>query len=447
MNKSKTAFRSLISVAVSVLLLLGAFISNDAGAATRIPGPGQAVSPRITSLEREVKSGNLTALEQFWREVTRDGAPLIEQIEGDSRNALVSFVWRAKEDTANVVVFGFGSGDPSRNQMSRLANTDLWYRTYLAPRDARVTYFLSPNDSLIPFDDLEEKDFAKRAATFKADPLNKRAAIGGGSIVELPDAAASPWITRRPDGPKGKLDNTRIKSTILNNERRAWVYTPPGYSREAKPYGLIVMFDGPMYTLLIPTATILDNLLAQSKAPPMVALILDNPTAESRSTEFACYEPFAEFISKEVIPWVRANYNVTTNPGQTVVSGVSFGGLAAAFLGYRHPEIFGNVITQSGSFWWKPGKEIEPEWLTRQFAASPKLPLRFHLQVGLFETGPTPGGAPDMVAVSRHLRDVLKARGYEVGYAECNCGHDYLHWRGALPDALITLLGDLAKQK
>jgi len=434
-------------LAVSALLLVGTFLPNKTISATQYPGSNKAVSPRISALEREVKAGNLRALDQFWESVTRDGAPIVESLPSDSKNALVTFVWRAKQDTSNVVVFALRGGDPLRNQMSRLANTDLWHRTYLVPRDARFTYSLSPNDSLVPFDELQESDFAKRTATFTADPLNKRAALGGGSIVELPGAQSSPWITRQPDSPKGKLDNAKIKSTILNNERRAWVYTPPGYTREAKPYGLIVMFDGLMYTLLIPTGNILDNMLAKSKAPPMVALILDNPTPESRNTEFACYEPFAEFLAKEAIPWVRANYNVTASPGQTVVSGVSFGGLAAAFVAYRHPEIFGNVISQSGSFWWKPGKEAEPEWLTRQFASSPRLPLRFFLQVGLFETGPTPGGAPDMVAVSRHLRDVLKAKGYDVDYSECNCGHDYLNWRGALPDALMGLLGGSVDQK
>jgi enterochelin esterase family protein len=243
------------------------------------------------------------------------------------------------------------------------------------------------------------------------------------------------------------LEDAKLKSKILNNERRAWVYTPPGYSGEGKPYGLIVMFDGPMYTLLIPTAVILDNLLAKSKVPPTVALILDNPTPHSRETEFACYEPYAEFIAKEAIPWVRANYNVTSDPHWTIVSGVSFGGLAAAFIGLRHPEIFGNVICQSGSFWWKPDNEKESEWLTRQFITSKKLPVRFYLDVGLFETGPTPHYGPDMVTASRHMRDVLEAKGYEVTYRECNCGHDFLNWRGMLPEALMTLLGGSLNQK
>jgi enterochelin esterase-like enzyme len=52
----------------------------------------------------------------------------------------------------------------------------------------------------------------------------------------------------------------------------------------------------------------------------------------------------------------------------------------------KHPEIFGNVLAQSGSFWWKPENDDEYEWLTRQFVASPKLPIRFYLQIGQPDT-------------------------------------------------------------
>ena len=411
------------------------------------PAP-DPVSPRLAALRKELEEGSRSALEQFWQEAARQGTPLVEPIQDVDRNVLVTFLWRAKEETRNVLVFpGPGGGNIAKNQMTRLMDTDLWYKTYRLASDARFTYSLSPNDSLVPLEDVDEKDIAKRVATFRIDPLNKRVAIGGGSIVELPGAPLPAWGVRQPEVPKGRLEDAKIKSEILKNERRAWVYTPPGYARDGKPYGLIVMFDGPMYTLLIPTPAILDNLLAKSKLPPMVAVILDNPTPHSRETEFACYEPYAEFIAKEVIPWVRANYNVTTDPSQTVVSGVSFGGLAAAFIGFRHPEIFGNVICQSGSFWWRPDSENEPEWLTRQFVAGKKLPLRFYLDVGLFETGPTPHGGPDMVTVNRHMRDILKAKGYEVDYSECNCGHDYLHWRGMLPEALMALVGGNLNQK
>ena len=49
------------------------------------------------------------------------------------------------------------------------------------------------------------------------------------------------------------------------------------------------------------------------------------------------------------------------------------------------------------------------------------------------------GGA--ILEPSRHMRDVLLAKGYEVHYQQFNSGHDYLNWRGTLADGLIALVG------
>jgi enterochelin esterase family protein len=103
--------------------------------------------------------------------------------------------------------------------------------------------------------------------------------------------------------------------------------------------------------------------------------------------------------------------------------------------------VFGNVLSQSGSFWWAPEGAVEHEWLTSQFALSPRRELRFYLNVGLLECGPSPGSSPSQLAANRHLRDVLRARGYEVTYRELNGGHDYIGWPAGLADGLIALLG------
>jgi enterochelin esterase family protein len=104
----------------------------------------------------------------------------------------------------------------------------------------------------------------------------------------------------------------------------------------------------------------------------------------------------------------------------------------------RHPEVFGNVLSQSGSYWWgRPGEE--DQWLARQFAAERKLPVRFYLVAGRFEMGR--GGQPGILDSNRRLRDVLTAKGYRVTHQEVEGGHDYLSWRGTLSDGLIDLIG------
>jgi enterochelin esterase family protein len=122
------------------------------------------------------------------------------------------------------------------------------------------------------------------------------------------------------------------------------------------------------------------------------------------------------------------------------VGGSSYGGLASSFAAFQHPEVFGNVLSQSGSYWWKPEEAMEDEWLTRRFALAPKLALRFYMDVGLRETSKITDTGPNHRLGNRHMRDVLEAKGYRVTYVEYNGGHDYIWWQGTLADGLLALL-------
>jgi len=108
----------------------------------------------------------------------------------------------------------------------------------------------------------------------------------------------------------------------------------------------------------------------------------------------------------------------------------------------QYPGHFGNVLSQSGSFWWAPDAApgqagaAEPEWLARRYAEAPRQPIRFWLEAGRFETG---RGQAGILESNRHLRDVLRARGYDVRHREFSGGHDWYHWRGTLADGLLAL--------
>jgi enterochelin esterase family protein len=198
------------------------------------------------------------------------------------------------------------------------------------------------------------------------------------------------------------------------------------------------MFDGWGYTRNMDAAITLDNLIAARRIPPTVVLFVDSP---DRNLELPCYPPFARFLAEELLPWAWREYHFTHEPGRTTVGGASYGALAATFAALRYSDLFGRVLCQSGAFWWKPEGAIEHEWLARQFAGAPLLPLRFHLDVGLLERWPSPDDGPHILITNRHMRDVLRARGYPVNYVEVNSGHDDLYWRGALADGLLALAG------
>lgn len=69
----------------------------------------------------------------------------------------------------------------------------------------------------------------------------------------------------------------------------------------------------------------------------------------------------------------------------------------------------------------------------QEYAKRPKLPLRFYMEVGRLESTGV------QLATNRHLRDVLKLKGYPVTYSEFDGWHDALPWRGSLANGLISL--------
>ena len=430
-------------------------------------------SPRIKLLRASVEEGKLQSVDAFWEEVRKRGAPIIELLPGDSKNMLVTFLWRGAPGTRNVIVLRIpnAAGAPDDYFMNRLGDTDVWYASVAVERKMRFDYTLAPNVPRIQgiAHGIDNDTIAMIAAAARPDPLNpKRWRVDaqsvdapeyvGRSIVEMPDAPTQPWLAERPGVPTGQVERHPFKSTLLKNEREIAVYLPPGYSRSAKPYPVLVLFDEEPYlghenqTALVPTPTILNNLISERRIPPMVALFVGNAPDDARSRELPCNPVFADFLVSELLPWAHGLYNFTSDPRETVVGGSSFGGLAAVYAGLRHSETFGNILSQSGSYHWTPPKspnssdseaDSEPNWVAKQFIASPKLPLRLYLDAGSEEIDFS-GNGNSILLATRNLRDVLLAKGYDVHFEEFAGGHDYLSWRGTLADGLIVLMGNAA---
>jgi len=133
----------------------------------------------------------------------------------------------------------------------------------------------------------------------------------------------------------------------------------------------------------------------------------------------------------------------------TVVAGIELRRLAATLAAFRHPEVFGNVLCQSGDFSWAPGHihtmgrladaTTETGWFAKEFISSPRRPIRFYMDAGTFEVdrAGTWHGARDESAYAGRA----SGQSYEVHYQQFVGGHDYLSWRGTLADGLIALIG------
>ena len=459
----RVRYASLIVTRVFTLLVMTASLTTNARVSATLSGVfqestgtlnDQPSSPRLLALRDRLTAGDRTALDKFWKEISEQGAPIIESATDNDREVLVTMFWRAAEETKNVFVFRLG--DVSK-PMVRLLDTDLWYKTFRLQKGARFIYQFAAN---LP-DPKEWGGITRFAGALRNDPFNPFQFTehynefnpyegNSYSAVELPSAEPQTWSVVRANVPAGQVRRDKFTSKLLGNERPIWIYTPHGYAAGKKPYGLLVLTDGGIYVNTGRVATTLDNLIAAGLIPPLVAVMVENP---HRWRELSCNSTYADFLAQEIVPWARANYHATDRPEQTIIGGTSLGGLQAACVGLKHSEVFGNVLSQSGDFAWKPDGEKEFEWLNRQFAASPRLPLRFSLEAGLMEGTwwwrslvPAPANGPAVIdptlrAANRNLRDTLQSKGYSVHYTEFNGNHGMLNWRGTLASHLIALVG------
>lgn len=414
------------------------------------PRDVQPDSPLLQKLLAEHGAGPA-----FWAAVERVGTPVVEEIPNRPEARRVSFLWRGAQTASVRLFWPVRQGDQER--FARVPGSDIWHHSIVLPAHTRLSYQLAPD---VPQLRGANRQLQRRAilASVQADPLNPRRwtpvgddAYAAQSLLELPAAPPEPWLAERADVPKGSLRTLRFASRRMGNERDVTIYVPAGHDGR-KELPLLVLFDQDAYLSRVPTPTLLDNLIAAGRIPALLAVLIANPTRDSRSVELPCNADFADAMANELLPWLKQHHAfVTSDPARTVVAGSSFGGLASTWLALRHPQRFGNVLSLSGSYWWAPARPpgqltgdladaSEGEWLTGQVAAAPPAKTRYFLSSGLLERS-APADGPGILETNRHLRDVLKARGSAVVYREFAGGHDYINWRSELAEGLMALLG------
>ncbi|OKI02167.1 esterase [Streptomyces sp. CB02923] len=402
----------------------------------RMPRPSPV--PRVTD-ERVVRRAAGMSGAEFWRAVEREGTPLTgPDPEGAADHAVVTFLWRGSPATRAVLVSPnkiADPRDPSGNLMDRVPGTDVWHWSVRMRRDWHATYTLCVDEGGGPADDAAYWPWLRTQR--RSDPYNPHALAGRWDgdptpCVALSGAPGSTEWRERPGVPRGSVSVHSVRSALLGNERRVWRYVPAGGVEPGAELPVLVLLDGEMWQPGLGVATLLDNLVADGRIPPLAALLPESLGADTRWAEMTCDPRFAGFLADELLPWAGADLPLTADPARTVVAGQSLGGLTAAYAAVTAPGRFGCVLAQSGSFWWPNGPGAQ--WLTERIAASPRLPVRFRLAAGEQEWVALPA--------NRRLRDTLAAKGYDDAvYREYNGGHDYLCWRTELAEGLCDLLG------
>jgi enterochelin esterase family protein len=274
----------------------------------------------------------------------------------------------------------------------------------------------------------------------EADPSNpvaKPNLLFPGSIAHVPGAASLPWEI--DDVPHGVVHHHFYGSHVIGDQRDFYVYTPPGYDpRDKKVYPVLYLLHGYSdsadgWTAVGRANVILDNLIAQGKAKPMLVVMplgygapeivqyggitsLRDPELRLRNMT-----KFRDALFAEVIPAVELNYRVARDRNSRAIAGLSMGGAEASFVGLNELDRFAWV----GSF--SAGgldDDIKANFLSLDRKASASLRLLWiscAKDDGLFPK-------------NQQLRDWLQSQGFSVHWIETEGGHEWPVWRRNLAE-------------
>ena len=238
--------------------------------------------------------------------------------------------------------------------------------------------------------------------------------------------------------------------------REIFVYIPAGYRADTEA-PLLVVQDGRDYVARVATA--LDNLIAQHRVPPMIAVMIQSGGGDAQGSKRGLeYDTvsgrYAESVEEEVLPRVARLYHVrfSRNPNARATMGGSSGAAAAFAMAWFHPEWYRKVLSYSGTFvnQASPADSTTPDgawdFHARLIPQSPSKPIRVWMEVGekdLHWQDPESTHHNWPMANDR-MASALKAKGYDYQYVIAkDAGHvDGNVIAQTLPEALEWLWRD-----
>jgi enterochelin esterase-like enzyme len=272
------------------------------------------------------------------------------------------------------------------------------------------------------------------------DPANSLTSpnlLGASSMVHIPGPLTLPWEVN--DVPHGVIHHQFFKSTICQDNRDFYVYTPPNYDDKSKTgYPVLYLLhnltaDASGWTSIGRVHVIMDNLIAQRKVKPMVvvmplgygtlAVLKSNrdPAVQTQS-----WEGFRDSLLREVIPRVERTYHVATDRTQRAIGGQSMGGSQSFRLGLSSMDQFAWI----GLFSASPGAaRFADTWSNPDNKANEKLKLLWM----------SCGKEDDLFETNDKLHSALTKRNIRHQWMVTPGAHTWLVWRKSLVEFVALL--------
>lgn len=264
-------------------------------------------------------------------------------------------------------------------------------------------------------------------------PPQGRGGFGGPIVlgpddVAVYDAPPESFKTEREGVPHGKLEMVEYESKTVGTTRKMQVYTPPGYSAETK-YPVLYLLHGiggdeTEWQRFATPNVILDNLIADGKAVPMIVVMPNGRAQKNDRAEgdmFKSAPAFAVFerdLLDDVIPFIEAKYSVDSNREKRAIAGLSMGGGQSFNFGLGNLDTFAWV----GPFSAAPNTKKPEELIPDVAAAKAKLKL---LWISC-------GNKDGLINISQRTHQFLKKNEINHVWHVDGHGHDPQHWSSSL---------------
>ena len=251
--------------------------------------------------------------------------------------------------------------------------------------------------------------------------------LGPDDVRAEPDAPAG-FDVARQGIPHGKLEIIEYDSKTVGTRRKMNVYTPPGYS-PSKKYPVLYLLHGiggdeTEWQRFTKPENILDNLIADGKAAPMIVVMPNGraqPNDRAEGNVFASAPAFAKFegdLLNDVIPAIESRYSTRTEREQRALAGLSMGGGQTLNFGLAHLDRFAWI----GAFSSAPNTKAPAALVPDPDAARKQLKLLWL----------SCGNKDGLIAISQGVHAYLKANNVPHVWNVDDHAHDAAHWANNL---------------
>jgi enterochelin esterase-like enzyme len=167
--------------------------------------------------------------------------------------------------------------------------------------------------------------------------------------------------------PHGDIRIKNYYSNVTNSWRDFYMYTPPGYDQNTtEKYPVLYILHGGGedqrgWATQGKTDLIIDNLISQKKAVPMIVVMVDGNLPSNGFGEEAL-SLFEKELKQCVIPFVEKNYRVKTDANSRALAGLSMGGLQTLYAGVKNTDLFAYLGVFSSGWWANQPALSDPQY-------------------------------------------------------------------------------------